>query len=246
MQVTERDLTEYGRQHAPARAKRRHGRVPSRWHDGRVEVVQVTLREVVEEARKLYPDLTLKATSARTWTARGLLPEPEKVEHLGGRQGNRAHYPDDSPAQMAVAAHLQDSGFTQRQIAQARTIVLEDVTVNNPELEDLRDVLAGRKQPEDVNKETRKQAEAVRGYAYFFALARAGRRLRPSLGSFSYQRHGYDSKGNPTFSYSISLPGFYWDPRMGAELEKDPMFMDFDQQIRQQREVIQRKRDKAD
>jgi len=33
---------------------------------------------------------------------------------------------------------------------------------------------------------------------------------------------------------------------MGAELEKDPMFMDFDQQIRQQREVIQRKRDKAD
>ena len=206
----------------------------------------MTLREVVEEARKLYPDLTLKATSARTWTARGLLPEPEKVEHLGGRQGNRAHYPDDSSAQMAVAAHLQDSGFTQRQIAQARTIVLEDVTVDSPELEDLRDVLTGRKQPEDVNKETRKQAEAVRDYAYFIALARSGRRLRPSLGSFSYQRHGYDSKGNPTFSYSISLPGFYWDSRVATELERDPMFMDFDQQIRQQREAIQGKRDTED
>ena len=245
MRVTERDLTGWGWENAKARTKAR-GRVPSRYHAGRLGVPGMRLQEVIDEARRLYPDLAIKPATARKWIERGLIPNPETVERLGGRQGARAHYPDDSPAQMAVAAHLQDSGFTQRQIAQARTIVLEDVTVNNPELEDLRDVLTGREQPEDVNKETRKQAEAVRGYAYFFALARAGRRLRPSLGSFSYQRHGYDSKGNPTFSYSISLPGFYWDPRMGAELEKDPMFMDFDQQIRQQRDLIQRKRDKED
>ena len=40
-----------------------------------------------QAARNLYPDLTLKATSARMWTARGLLPNPEKVERLGGRLG---------------------------------------------------------------------------------------------------------------------------------------------------------------
>ena len=244
MRVTERDLTGWGWENAKARTKAR-GRVPWRYYCRRVEVAAVTLEEAIKQARVLYPDLIIKPATVYKWTERGLLPSPD-VRSLGGRQGTKAEYSDDWPAQMAVAAHLQDSGFTQRQIAQARTIVLEDVTVDSPELEDLRDVLAGRKQPEDVNKATRKQAEAVRGYAYFVALARAGRRLRPSLGSFSYQRHGYDSKGNPTFSYSISLPGFYWDPRMGAELEKDPMFMDFDQQIRQQRDLIQRKRDKQD
>jgi len=210
-----------------------------------VEVTAVTLEEAIEQARALYPDLTIKPATVYKWTERGLLPSPD-VRSLGGRQGTKAEYSDDWPAQMAVAAHLQDSGFTQRQIAQARTIVFENVTINSPELENLRDVLTGRKQPEDVNKETRKQAEAVRDYAYFIALARSGRRLRPSLGSFSYQRHGYDSKGNPTFSYSISLPGFYWDSRVATELERDPMFMDFDQQIRQQREAIQGKRDTED
>ena len=244
MHVCEWDLVAYGVKHAKRGTKAR-GRVPWRYHTGRVGVPGVTLQEVIEEARRLYPDLSIKPATARKWIERSLLPNPT-VEARGGRQGNRAHYPDDSSAQMAVAAHLQDSGFTQRQIAQARTIVLEDVTVDSPELEDLRDVLTGRKQPEDVNKETRKQAEAVRDYAYFIALARSGRRLRPSLGSFSYQRHGYDSKGNPTFSYSISLPGFYWDSRVATELERDPMFMDFDQQIRQQREAIQGKRDTED
>jgi len=210
-----------------------------------VEVAAVTLEEAIKQARVLYPDLIIKPATVYKWTERGLLPSPD-VRSLGGRQGTKAEYSDDWPAQMAVAAHLQDSGFTQRQIAQARTIVFENVTINSPELENLRDVLTGRKQPGDVNKETRKQAEAVRDYAYFIALARSGRRLRPSLGSFSYPRHGYDSKGNPTFSYSISLPGFYWDSRVATELERDPMFMDFDQQIRQQREAIQGKRDTED
>ena len=244
MHVREWDLVEYGVKHAKRGTKAR-GRAPWRYHGGRVGVPGVTLQEVIEEARRLYPDLSIKPATARKWIERSLLPNPT-VEARGGRQGNRAHYPDDSSAQMAVAAHLQDSGFTQRQIAQARTIVFENVTINSPELENLRDVLTGRKQPGDVNKETRKQAEAVRDYAYFIALARSGRRLRPSLGSFSYQRHGYDSKGNPTFSYSISLPGFYWDSRVATELERDPMFMDFDQQIRQQREAIQGKRDTED
>lgn len=85
----------------------------------------MTLKEAVEEARRLYPDLKLKATSARMWTARGLIPGPEKVESLGGSKGTVADYPEETPAQIAAAAWLQDHGrATQAEIAAARRFVV--------------------------------------------------------------------------------------------------------------------------
>ena len=168
MHVCEWDLVAYGVKHAKRGTKAR-GRVPWRYHTGRVGVPGVTLQEVIEEARRLYPDLSIKPATARKWIERSLLPNPT-VEARGGRQGNRAHYPDDSPAQMAVAAHLQDSGFTQRQIAQARRIVLEGVPVDDViPLED------GRLHDTAIT-----MVRAVRTYASALAQARAGGMLDSS------------------------------------------------------------------
>jgi len=71
---------------------------------------------------------------------------------------------------MAVAAHLQDSGFTQRQVAQARRIVLEGVPVDDViPLED------GRLHDTAIT-----MVRAVRTYASALAQARAGGMLDSS------------------------------------------------------------------
>lgn len=88
----------------------------------------MTLQEAIEQAKRLYPDLTLKPVTARKWTERGLLPSPT-IESLGGTGGTRAHYPEDTPAQMAVAAYMMALRYTQKEIAQARQVVLEDAPV---------------------------------------------------------------------------------------------------------------------
>jgi len=44
---------------------------------------RVTMEDVIERARDLYPDLTLNPVTARKWTERGLLPSPD-VQHRGG------------------------------------------------------------------------------------------------------------------------------------------------------------------
>jgi len=79
----------------------------------------VTMQEVIERAKQLYPELKLKPASARSWTLNELIPAPT-IESLGRGRGVRAHYPVDSAAQMATAGYLQDQGFRQKQIAQAR------------------------------------------------------------------------------------------------------------------------------
>ena len=91
----------------------------------------MTMEEVIEKAKEVYPDLALKPASARTWTKRGLIPSPV-IESLGRSRGTQAHYPNDSPAQMATAAYLQELGYTQKQIAQAREWILNGIPLGKP------------------------------------------------------------------------------------------------------------------
>lgn len=181
----------------------------------------VTMEDVIERARELYPDLTLNPVTARKWTERGLLPSPD-VQHRGGTQGNRADYPIDAAAQMATAGYLQDQGFRQKQIALARKIVLEGVPVED---DSMRDVVAllktGRLHEADSNvfrlptAEVAAIAGAVRAYAVALALARAGRPVEEDPGGgIAYHGHGWDEQGRRTYTYGIGIPGVYWDPRI--------------------------------
>jgi len=181
----------------------------------------MTMEDVIERAKKLYPDLTLTPVTARKWTERGLLDRPE-IQHLGGTQGNRAHYSVDAAAQMATAGYLQDQGFRQKQIALARKIVLEGVPVDD---DSMRDVVAllktGRLHEADSNifrlpsAEVAAIAGAVQAYAVALALARAGRPVEEDPGGgIAYHGHGWDEQGRPTYTYGIGIPGVYWDPRI--------------------------------
>ena len=130
----------------------------------------MTIEEAIEAARKLYPDLSIKPATARKWIEGSLLPNPEKVERLGGRLGNRAHYSDDLSAQIAAAAFTTSQGYTQKQVAQARRIVLEGVPVDDViPLED------GRLHDTAIT-----MVRAVRTYASALAQARAGGMLDSS------------------------------------------------------------------
>jgi len=98
--------------------------VPWRWHDGRVEVVPVTLQEVIEQARALYPDLgELNPATARTWAKRGLMPGVLRQAGQGKGKGRVGDYPETSPAEMATAAFLKyglERRFKDADIARAR------------------------------------------------------------------------------------------------------------------------------
>ncbi len=181
----------------------------------------MTMEDVIERAKELYPGLTLNPVTARKWTERGLLDRPE-IQHLGGTQGNRAHYSVDAAAQMATAGYLQDQGFRQKQIALARKIVLEGVPVDD---DSIRDVVAllktGRLHEADSNvfrlptAEVAAIAGAVRAYAVALALARAGRPVEEDPGGgIAYHGHGWDEQGRRTYAYGIGIPGVYWDPRI--------------------------------
>jgi hypothetical protein len=232
-----RFLEEHGRELAKKNTKAR-SRVPWRYHAGRVEVMNgVTLEEAVEAARKLYPDLTLKATSARMWTARGLLPNPEKVERLGGRLGNRAHYSDDLPAQIAAAAFTTSRGYTQKQVAQARRVVLEGVPVADDLMSDVVRILTNNISPDFIpSKGALELAGAIQRYSLALAMARGGRVVSKPWGHLVGIAHGTDTAGRPTFAYYASIPGLYWDPRI--EGKQPDIALDLDQQIRAQRAAL--------
>jgi len=237
-----RFLEEYGRELAKKNTKAR-GRVPWPYHAGRVEVMNgVTLEEAVEAARKLYPDLTLKATSARMWTARGLLPNPEKVERLGGRLGNRAHYSDDLPAQIAAAAFTTSRGYTQKQVAQARRVVLEGVPLEGLMVDVAALLETGRVPGESVRIPPARVAaiaEAVQRYAIALATARSGRNVTRPLPACLHKRR-WTEDGKPMFSYFASALGYYIDPRGKDDITG--LAADLDQQTRQKREEIRRNR----
>ena len=129
----------------------------------------MTIEEAIKQARALYPDLIIKPATAYKWTERGLLPSPD-VRSLGGRQGTKAEYSDDWPAQLAAAAFTTSQGYTQKQVAQARRIVLEGVPVDDViPLED------GRLHDTAIT-----MVRAVRTYASALAQARAGGMLDSS------------------------------------------------------------------
>ena len=98
--------------------------MPWRWHDGRVEVVPVTLQEVIEQARALYPGMgELNPATARTWAKRGMWPRALKQVGQGQGKGRVGDYPEESPAELAVAAFLKyglKRRFKDADIARAR------------------------------------------------------------------------------------------------------------------------------
>lgn len=215
-------MTEYGIWQAYYRGRRRTcpGYYPVTLR--RLEVRTVTMQEVIERAKQLYPELKLKPASARSWTLNELIPAPT-IESLGRGRGVRAHYPVDSAAQMATAAYLQrDLGYTQKEIAQARAFVLGDATIDTPNMQQVCDLIAMTLKPEAVSKETRRIFNCVGEYARSIALARAGENLASLWGGITFQAHGHDEQGRPTLHYSVSLPGLYWDPRLtGGDPEKE-------------------------
>ena len=98
--------------------------MPWAYHDGRVEVVPVTLQEVIERARALYPDLgELNPATARTWAKRDMWPRALKQVGQGQGKGRVGDYPEESPAELAVAAFLKyglKRRFKDADIARAR------------------------------------------------------------------------------------------------------------------------------
>jgi len=252
--VTEWDLVEYGQRQREYRRKSRALRErPTRPKASPIVIIKhrwggmaMTIDEVVERAKELYPDLTLKATSARMWTARGLMPGAH-IESLGAH-GTRAHYPIDAAAQVAAAGYLQDQGFRQKQIAQARQIVLEGVPVEGDLMRDVVALLeTGRLEADGPNvfrlpsAEVAGIAKAVHAYAFALATARAGRNVTRPLPGYFHKRQ-WEQDGKQMFSCFVSALGYYIDQR-GTE-DITGLAADLDRQIREKREEIRRKRDK--
>ena len=205
----------------------------------------VTMEDVIERARELYPDLTLNPVTARKWTERGLLPSPD-VQHRGGTQGNRADYPIDAAAQMATAGYLQDQGFRQKQIALARKIVLEGVPVEGDLMRDVVALLdTGRLEADGPNvfrlpsAEVAGIAKAVHAYAFALATARAGRNVTRPLSGFFHKRT-WEKNGVQMFACFVSALGYYIDPRGKDDITG--IAADLDRQIRQEREEIRKNR----
>ena len=235
-----RFLEEYGRQHAPAKGKR-HTPVSWRVTEERGGVAGVTLEEVINRARALYPDLKLSQAAARTWVARDLLPEPD-IEYLGQGKGTRAHYSDGSPAQMAAAAFTASQGYTQKQIAQARRVVLEGVPLEGLMVDVAALLETGRVPGESVRIPPARVAaiaEAVQRYAIALATARSGRNVTRPLPACLHKRR-WTEDGKPMFSYFASALGYYIDPRGKDDITG--LAADLDQQTRQKREEIRRNR----
>ena len=115
--------------------------MPWRWHDGRVEVVPVTLQEVIEQARALYPDLgELNPATARTWAKRGMWPRALKQVGQGQGKGRVGDVPEERPAELAVAAFLKyglKRRFKDADIARARQFWLSGGKALGEEAEEL-------------------------------------------------------------------------------------------------------------
>ncbi len=193
--------------------------MPWPYHAGRVEVAAVTLEEAIKQARALYPDLIIKPATAYKWTERGLLPSPD-VRSLGGRQGTKAEYSDDWPAQLAAAAFAAARGYKQREIAQARALVLQGLRPDSPELEKAFAVLTGERDVFEVDNKARRIALAALTYAKALARARGGLPLEARLPEIRC----IDRRpvaGDPSFCFYICLPGQFWDERITGDERVD-------------------------
>ena len=117
--ATQWDLIEYGQ---CQREYRRRSRRPIYQ-----VVAKVTLEEVIERAREIYPSMSVSEAAARKWVGRGLVQKPT-IEGRGYAKGVVAHYSTDSPAQLATAAFVKQGlrrRFRDADIARARLFWLE-------------------------------------------------------------------------------------------------------------------------
>jgi len=201
-------LEKHGRELAKARTKAR-GRVPWAYHNGRVEVVPVTLQEVIEQAQGVYPELEVNLPAARKWIARGLL-DAAKISGCGQGLGTRADYPADAGPQMATAAYLMALRYTQAEISTARMWYLEGI----PEGEPVARALTGADQA--LGRRERDLLNCLRLYARTLILHRAGRCAIWPFGEF---RTAVTEAGRVW--YAVSLPGVWTDPRHAGEAELD-------------------------
>ena len=193
--------------------------MPWRYYCRRVEVAAVTLEEAIKQARVLYPDLIIKPATVYKWTERGLLPSPD-VRSLGGRQGTKAEYSDDWPAQLATAAFAAARGYKQREVAQARALVLQGLRPDSPELEKAFAVLTGERDVFEVDNKARRIALAALTYAKALARARGGLPLEARLPEIRC----IDRRpvaGDPSFCFYICLPGQFWDERITGDERVD-------------------------
>ena len=241
-------MTEYGLRQMYYHGKRRScpGYYSAPHKNLTWEGASLTIDEAVERAKELYPDLTLKPVTARKWTERGLLPSPT-IESLGGTGGTRAHYPEDTPAQMAVAAYMMALRYTQKEIAQARQIVLEGMPVDSDLMRGVVSLLTLR---EEISKEgtvirspspeAQRLASAVQQYSQAIALARVEEPINLLWPTYTHSKSDYH-EGEETFSFYVSLLGLYWDPRVDQK-RLDPLAIDLDQRMKEKLELIRWKR----
>jgi hypothetical protein len=200
-------LEKHGRELAKARTKAR-GRVPWAYHNGRVEVVPVTLQEVIDAARRVYPELEVSLPAARKWISRRLL-DAAKISGRGQGLGTRADYPADAGPQMATAAYLMALRYTQGEIAQARQWYLEGI----PEGEPVAQALIGG---QALERRERDKLQCLRLYARSLILHRCGMGAIWPFGEF---RTAVLEAGR--VRYIVSLPGVWRDPRHEGEAELD-------------------------
>lgn len=232
MAVTEWDLVEYGQRQRDYRRKRRYPILAIRW-----EGHSLTIDEVIENAKKYYPDLSIKPATVYKWVERELLPSPT-IQSLGGTQGTRAHYPTDAAAQMATAAAMMELDYKQKEIAQAREWVLNGIPLspemskalaafagpNPPETLGLPENLEGRSLADQaaaacagawteaaIGKQARKMLRCLGTYARLLAAARGGRHVYWRIIEVKKVQIRPDR-----LEYIVSIPGAYLDPRHGA------------------------------
>ena len=102
----------------------------------------MTLQEVIEAARRLYPDMPeLKLATARTWVTRGMVSAAVRQAGQGRGRGRVGDYPDIAAQEMAVAAFLKyalQTPFKETAIARARQVwVVNDRSATGREAEEL-------------------------------------------------------------------------------------------------------------
>lgn len=225
MALSEWYLVDYGR-------RQREYRRISRYPIHTVEVAGVTLEEAIKRAQALYPARTVTPTAARKWVGRNMLPSPE-IESFGRGRGTRAHYPADTPAQMATAAYLMELRYTQGEIAQARRVVLEGVPLEGL-MVDVVALLETGKVPGKPMRippaEAAAIAEAVQRYAMTLATARSGQDVTRPLPTCLHKKK-WTEDDKPMFSCFASALGYYIDPR--GEPDIAGVAGDLDRQIRE-------------
>ena len=217
-----------------SRVRRKRKRYPI-YSAVRREGSSLTLDEVIAKAHELYPDRIVTLAAARKWVGRDMLPSPT-IQSFGRGKGTRAHYPVDTVAQMATAAAMMDLGYTQREIAQARQVVVDGVPVD-----DMPDVVALLESGQEIhdNLAVVRIAEAVRRYALTLATARAGRKVTRPLPVYFHKRQ-WEQDGKQMFSCFASALGYYIDSRGKDDITG--IAADLDRQIRQEREEIRKNR----